>query len=126
MYSQDLEPALFKKMKSSSIKFLDLKPSVNNLLADLLEGFSKDQKSIPPKYFYDTKGSLLFDLITELDEYYPARTEIKMLYNFVDEILAKVGSGKVLIEPGSGSCTKAQILLNKLKPSIYIPMDISW
>ncbi len=125
MSSLDLELAQFKLLKMIPTKFLDLKPSNDDLLKDLIDGFSKAQKSVPPKYFYDARGSHLFDLITDLEEYYPARTEIQMLHDFSDEISLKVGSKEVFLEPGSGSCTKAQILFDTLRPEIYIPIDIS-
>ena len=108
-----------------TISFHDLHPAAADLAADVLAGFSRAQKSIPPKYFYDTEGSRLFDAITELPEYYPTRTETAMLREYADEIAQKAGTGHLLIEPGSGSCTKARILFEGLQPCAYVPMDIS-
>ena len=112
-------------MTQASISFHDLHPSADDLAADVLAGFSRAQKSIPPKYFYDAEGSRLFDAITELPEYYPTRTETAMLREYADEIAEKAGTGHLLVEPGSGSCTKARILFEGLQPCAYVPMDIS-
>jgi len=92
---------------------------------DVLQGLNKRPASIPPKYFYDAKGSQLFDAITELPEYYQTRTEIGILQDNADEIAHHVGTGSLLVEPGGGSCAKVHILLEGLKPMAYVPMDIS-
>ena len=112
-------------MNKAPASFHDLHPTADDLAADVLAGFSRVQKSIPPKYFYDAEGSRLFDAITELPEYYPTRTETAMLREYADEIAHKTGTGHLLIEPGSGSCTKARILFEGLQPCAYVPMDIS-
>ena len=112
-------------MSKALVSFQDLHPTADDLAADVLAGFSRAQKSIPPKYFYDAEGSRLFDAITELPEYYPTRTETAMLREYADEIAVKAGTGHLLIEPGGGSCTKARILFEGLRPCAYVPMDIS-
>lgn len=112
-------------MSRAPVSFHDLHPTADDLAADVLDGFSRTQKSIPPKYFYDAEGSRLFDAITELPEYYPSRTEMAMLRDYADEIAGKAGTGHLLVEPGSGSCTKARILFEGLQPCAYVPMDIS-
>ena len=112
-------------MNKASISFHDLHPSADDLAADVLAGFSRAQKSIPPKYFYDAEGSRLFDAITELPEYYPTRTETAMLREYAHEIAKTAGTGHLLVEPGSGSCAKARILFEGLQPCAYVPMDIS-
>ena len=112
-------------MSIGPVSFHDLHPSADDLAEDVLTGFSHAQKAIPPKYFYDAEGSRLFDAITELPEYYPTRTETAMLRQYADEIAQKAGTGHLLVEPGSGSCTKARILLEGLQPCAYVPMDIS-
>jgi len=94
-------------------------------LNDVVEGLSKDQKSLSPKYFYDAEGSALFDKICELDEYYPTRTEVGLLRDKADEIAALV-DGRHLIEFGSGSSVKIRILLDAAeKLASYVPVDIS-
>jgi dimethylhistidine N-methyltransferase len=112
-------------MSKTPVSFHDLHPGADDLAADVLTGFSRPQKAIPPKYFYDAEGSRLFDAITELPEYYPTRTETAMLHKYADEIAQKAGTGHLLVEPGSGSCTKARILFEGLQPCAYVPMDIS-
>ncbi|QDS98870.1 L-histidine N(alpha)-methyltransferase [Adhaeretor mobilis] len=95
-------------------------------LVDVLEGLSRTPKTLPCKYFYDQKGSQLFDRICELPEYYPTRTEASILNKYAAEISAAIGEGATLIEFGSGSSTKTVPLL-KASPNLaaYVPVDIS-
>ncbi len=96
------------------------------MLSDVLEGLSKEQKEISCKYFYDEKGSLLFDEICELDEYYPTRTELKIMQENINEITYGLGKNILLVELGSGSSIKTRLLLEHLSsPAAYIPIDIS-
>ncbi len=95
------------------------------LKQELIAGLSGDKKYINPKFFYDQRGSELFEQITQLPEYYPARTEKGILENNSREIADTIGRGNVLLEPGAGSCEKVRLLLDELKPSAYLPMDIS-
>lgn len=95
-------------------------------LAEVLSGLAKSQKSIPPKYLYDRRGSELFDRICELDEYYLTRAETEIMVTHRLEIANLLGSGCVVIEFGSGSSIKTRILLNVLdSPVAYVPVDIS-
>lgn len=112
-------------MTQVNVQFHDLLTSRNEFANDVLTGLSHRPASIPPKYFYDSKGSQLFDAITELPEYYPTRTEIKILSENASQIARHVGTGSLLVEPGGGSCAKVHILLEGLKPRAYVPMDIS-
>ena len=97
-----------------------------SMLAEVVEGLSREQKSLPSKFFYDEKGSKLFDKITELEEYYPTRTERRILEDNVNEIAQFLGDKVLLIEPGSGSSSKTKILLGNMDNiCCYIPMDIS-
>lgn len=96
------------------------------ILDEIIEGLSKKQKSLPSKLFYDEKGSQLFDLICELEEYYPTRTEIKIMNDNVEEIASCFGDKSVLIELGSGSGVKSRLLIDHLPRLIaYVPIDIS-
>ena len=96
------------------------------MLEEVIAGLSKDQKTLPSKFFYDERGSKLFDDITELEEYYPTRTERKILKENVEEIAEYLGEKVLLIEPGSGSSSKTKILLGNMENiCCYIPMDIS-
>ncbi|HUS96242.1 MAG TPA: L-histidine N(alpha)-methyltransferase, partial [Hyphomicrobiaceae bacterium] len=94
--------------------------------AALVDGFSGAQKSIPCRFLYDAAGSALFEEITELPEYYPTRTEIEILRARAPEIAREVEPGTVLIEFGSGSSIKTELLLAEM-PDLYayVPIDIS-
>lgn len=95
------------------------------LFDDVVAGLSKSQKTLPCKYFYDARGSELFDRICELPEYYPTRTETAILESNLDEIAAVVPDGAALIEYGSGSSTKTRLLLDRLEGlEAYVPVDI--
>lgn len=93
---------------------------------EILESLSETPKRLPTKLFYDEKGSLLFDQICELDEYYPTRTELKILEDNIDEIVDSIGEESLLLELGSGSSLKTRLLLDHLSNfSSYVPVDIS-
>ena len=98
-------------------------------LDDVLAGLDADPPQLAPKYFYDAVGSRLFDRITELDAYYPTRTERGILRDHVGEIVGAIGPNAVLIEYGSGSSEKTRILLDALAEraplAAYVPVDIS-
>lgn len=110
---------------SGSVQFYDYHPPAADFRADVLNGLSGVPKAIPPKYFYDARGSQLFDAICELDEYYLTRTELSILKTYRHEIAAAMGKGCLLVEPGSGSSTKVRALLDVLRPHAYVPLDIS-
>ena len=89
-------------------------------------GLSKKNKKLSSKWFYDFYGSKLFEQITKLEEYYPTRTERKILKDNKIEIANQIGKKAVLIEPGAGDIKKIAIFLSSLeKPKKYIPLDIS-
>ncbi len=89
-------------------------------------GLSLQQKSVPSRFFYDARGSELFERITELPEYYPTRTEIGLLKSRGADIGKLVPPGAVVVEFGSGSSRKTELLLGALeRPSAYIPIEIS-
>jgi len=100
-------------------------PGQDNSRTELLEGLLRADKSISPKYFYDARGSLLFEQITQLPEYYPTRTERQILSRYATHMHKACGSDCVLIEPGSGSSEKVRLLLEDLRPSAYLALDIS-
>jgi len=96
------------------------------LLEEVIAGLSKPQKTLPSKLFYDERGSLLFDEITRLDEYYLTRTEIKIMRDNIYEIASYIGEKKILVELGSGSNIKIRLLIDHLPDlAAYIPVDIS-
>lgn len=100
--------------------------AASDLEADVLAGLSKSRKSIPPKHFYDAEGSRLFELITELPEYYPTRTEIALLQDQAARIARRIPDAAALVEFGSGASTKTRILLDAAPQlAVYVPIDIS-
>ena len=104
----------------------DIDPAVSAQINEVLDGLSRPQKKLSPKYFYDERGSQLFDAITELDEYYPTRTETQILRTAVPELFDELGEELAIIEYGSGSSIKTEILLDHLPDlSSYVPLDIS-
>ncbi|MGW1051181.1 L-histidine N(alpha)-methyltransferase [Streptomyces sp. NPDC002586] len=94
------------------------------LRADVLNGLTDQPKWLPPKWFYDARGSELFEQITELPEYYPTRAEREILATRSGEIAAASGA-RTLIELGSGSSEKTRHLLDALAPTAYVPVDVS-
>jgi L-histidine Nalpha-methyltransferase len=99
-----------------------------SLANDVLDGLTRPFKEIPPKHFYDARGSELFERICELPEYYPTRTERQILLSNADEIVEVTGAGE-LLELGSGSAEKARILLAAMSRAgtlrRYVPLDVS-
>lgn len=104
----------------------NLPPAVEAFRADVLAGLSRRPRRLPCKYFYDQRGSELFDRICELDEYYPTRTELWIMRAFAAEMAQAIGPGACLVEFGSGSSMKTRLLLDVLSDlSAYVPVDIS-
>ena len=110
---------------TDGLYFYDFNSEIQDQKKEILLGLKQSQKRISAKYFYDEKGSGLFEDITNLPEYYPTRTEIELLEKYRQEILEKAGKHSILIEYGSGASTKIRLLLDALKPKAYVPMDIS-
>jgi len=93
---------------------------------DVIEGLSASPKRLPSKYFYDERGSALFEAICELPEYYPTRTETALLAEAAPQVAAYISDDAALIEFGSGASTKTRLLLDAApQVGVYIPMDIS-
>ncbi len=101
-------------------------PADAQFLAEALAGLRSAPKTLPCKYFYDRRGSELFDQICALPEYYPTRTEAAIMADQIGEMAAVFGPDTLLIEYGSGSSAKTRILLDHL-PGLagYVPIDIS-
>src|SRR5690242_12927619 len=93
---------------------------------DVRNGLTATPKVLPPKYFYDARGSALFEEITRLPEYYPTRAERRILVDRAEDIAA-LTAARTLVELGSGSSEKTRILLRALEPSLrgYVPVDVS-
>lgn len=106
--------------------FDDQHPPAGDFRDDVLKGLAASPKRIAPVYFYDAAGSVLFDRITELPEYYVARTELAILDRIGPELARLAGPGAVVVEPGSGSSVKIRKLLNSLPDAAgYLGLDIS-
>lgn len=113
-------------MNKNLLKVKKFEPEIEDILSEVIDGFERPQKQLPSKLFYDKRGSELFDQITELEEYYPTRTEIGIMEENIDSICSVLGEDCLLIELGSGSSKKIRLLLeNLINPAGYIPIDIS-
>jgi dimethylhistidine N-methyltransferase len=102
------------------------KADARQFRADVLRGLHAPEKELPCKYFYDEIGSALFEQITELEEYYPTRTELGIMERHAAEMAGLLGPRCLLIEYGSGSSVKTRRLLDQLRdPTGYVPIDVS-
>jgi dimethylhistidine N-methyltransferase len=108
------------------VTLYDLESPLDDFRADVVEGLSRPEKALQPKYFYDERGARLFEQITELPEYYPTRTETAILRDRAEQIGELLGPACALVEFGSGEATKTPILLDQLRePAAYIPIDVA-
>jgi L-histidine Nalpha-methyltransferase len=102
---------------------------LSGMAADVRAGLTKPFKELSPRYFYDERGSELFERITELSEYYPTRAERAILTDHAGGICAAAGDPATLIELGSGSASKTRVLLDAMAEAgclgAYAPVDIS-
>src|SRR5918912_2788943 len=102
---------------------------LSGMAADVRAGLTKPFKELSPRYFYDERGSRLFEEITRLPEYYPTRAERAILELHAPEICAAAGEPATLIELGSGSAEKTRVLLDAMRDAgclrAYAPVDIS-
>jgi dimethylhistidine N-methyltransferase len=92
---------------------------------DVLAGLASPIRAIPARWFYDRRGSELFEAITRLPEYYLTRADSALLERHAGEVAAVTGPGRAVVEFGSGSSAKTPILLRAVAPSSYVPIDIS-
>ncbi len=103
-----------------------LRPMEQGFLQDVVDGLRRTPKRVPSKYFYDRRGSELFERICELDEYYLTRTELSIMLRHAGDMADAIGPRCLLIEPGSGSSRKVRLLLEHVRePAGYVPVDIS-
>lgn len=116
---------------SHSSSFPDKKQAMTQLaserfLHESIAGLTQTPKQLPCKYFYDQRGSQLFDQICETDDYYLTRTETAIMQQHAREMGECLGEGVMLVEFGSGSSIKTRYLLDQLiRPVAYVPVDIS-
>lgn len=105
---------------------IDLAPPMGSMRSEVLDGLARPNKALPAKFFYDRRGSELFDKICTLPEYYPTRTEMAIMHAHREAIADALGHGCVVVEFGSGSSEKIRLLLDNLEnPQGYMPIDIS-
>ena len=104
-------------------------PALSPIAEEVREGLSASPKQLPPKLFYDAAGSRLFELITELPEYYPTRTERAIFQAFAPDIVAQAGNNLTLVELGAGSASKTRVLIEALARRQmrvgFYPIDVS-
>lgn len=106
--------------------FEDVRPDNSEMLSEVRAGLLSTPKTLPCKYFYDEKGSDLFQQICDLPEYYPTRTETSLLKSIAGELAELVGPGCQMIEYGSGSSEKMRTVLSALNaPASFTAVDIS-
>ena len=104
----------------------DAAPPREDFRAEVLAGLARSRKQLPCKFFYDRRGSQLFDQICELPEYYLTRTELQILHDHASEMAELLGPRCRFVEYGSGSSSKTRLLLDELhSPASYVPLDIS-
>ncbi|MGH8627773.1 MAG: L-histidine N(alpha)-methyltransferase [Gammaproteobacteria bacterium] len=112
-------------MKIQPVIIYDEAPETSDFRHEVLRGLSARPKRIPPKFLYDRRGSALFEEICRLPEYYLTRVETGILSRCAREIAKLTGPDSVLIELGSGASRKVRLLLETLRPSVYLAVDIS-
>ena len=118
-------PRLKPHGAAGAVRIFGATITADNFLDDVIAGLSLPQKALPPKYFYDAEGSRLFERICRLREYYPTRAELSLTRQHLGEIARFAGEGCELIEYGSGESVKTRLLIERLRPARYIPVDIS-
>ena len=114
-------------MSNEGLKLVDLDESGIDTAfrADVLAGLAQEPKAIPARWLYDDAGSQLFEDITQLPEYYPTRAETEILESRSKEFAEMIGSGRAVVEFGSGSSVKTPLLLSSIEPAAYVPLDIA-
>jgi len=110
----------------NDVPLWDLEPNTVTFLDDVLHGLRSKPRCLSSKYFYDERGSRLFERICSLDEYYLTRTEMSIMQRFAAEMANRIGPDAMLVEYGSGSSMKTRLLLDHLPhAAAYVPVDIS-
>jgi len=111
---------------SSGVSVLDLEPAASDFLEQAVAGLSSSPRTLPSKFFYDERGSDLFQEICELPEYYVTRTETEILRQYGTEIAESIGENAELVGFGTGAGVKTRMVLDHLQNVIaYVPVDIS-
>jgi dimethylhistidine N-methyltransferase len=109
----------------ANLAVIDLAPRAASLYEEVVAGLSRTPKSLPPKLFYDARGSELFAAICSTSAYYLTRVETAILKRHAEAIATAVGRGCAILEPGAGDAHKIRLLLPALRPRLYAAYDIS-
>jgi dimethylhistidine N-methyltransferase len=110
----------------TDLPLFDYAPPADDLLSDVQAGLRCEPKQLPAKYFYDQRGSALFDQICQQPEYYLTRTEMAIMRQHIDAMAQCIGPDALIVELGSGTSEKTRILLDHVPgPAAYVPIDIS-
>jgi dimethylhistidine N-methyltransferase len=118
-----MEPQRAFELVQGVVRFYNFLPPGDAFLDDVLTGLAQPQKSIPPKYFYGERGSQLFETICGLPEYYPARTEMAIMRSHIADMAQFAGPSVELIELGAGAGVRTRLLIERLQPPLYVPVD---
>ena len=122
----DIPHSVVEDLDRSSASPAKLDPASTDFAEAVLQGFARQLRNLPCRFFYDERGSALFEEITQLEEYYPTRVETALLEAYGAEIAERVGDVRVLVEFGSGSSRKTNLLLSALaRVDMYVPIDVA-
>ena len=111
--------------QTGEFAFFDYEPDETDIATEVMAGLTSKPKHISPKYFYDQRGSELFEAITRLEEYYLTRTELGLFTAHLAEVAELLGDNLCVVEYGSGSSLKIRRFLEAVTPRAYVPIDIS-
>lgn len=122
----DIPHSVVEDLDRSSASPAKLDPARADFAEAVLQGFARKLRNLPCRFFYDERGSALFEEITQLEEYYPTRVETALLEAYSAEIAERMGDARVLVEFGSGSSRKTSLLLSALaRVDMYVPIDVA-
>ena len=122
----DIPHSVVEDLDRSSASPAKLDPARTDFAEAVLQGFARKLRNLPCRFFYDERGSALFEEITQLEEYYPTRVETALLEAYGAEIAERMGDARVLVEFGSGSSRKTSLLLSALaRVDMYVPIDVA-
>lgn len=110
---------------ANALRLHDLEPKLADVREEVSASLAYPPRRLSPRFLYDERGSRLFDAITRQPEYYPTRAEVEILSRELEQIREMVGLGALLVEYGSGSSRKTRLLIEALRPRVYMPIDIS-
>ncbi|QIB64191.1 L-histidine N(alpha)-methyltransferase [Kineobactrum salinum] len=118
-------PREYHAAKDSRFHFHDQLGCSGDMAAEIIAGLTARSRYLSARFLYDQQGAALFEAITDLPEYYLPRMERSIIAGHCNEISALIGPGRVLIEPGSGNCSKVEWMLEALRPAAYVPVDVT-